>query len=96
TACHAFENTCHPVVVWPTVTEFYPEMQECVGRSKEAIQKCPKLTTLPRFRTVHLENVVGDWWDISGDETRLDSFLSWLRFCPETRIAVVCHWGFIM
>jgi broad specificity phosphatase PhoE len=37
----------------------------------------------------------GDWWNISGDLDRLDVFLAWLRWCPETRIVVVCHWGVI-
>eukprot|EP00611_Tribonema_gayanum_P028336 TRINITY_DN7258_c0_g3_i1.p1 TRINITY_DN7258_c0_g3~~TRINITY_DN7258_c0_g3_i1.p1 ORF type:complete len:336 (-),score=96.35 TRINITY_DN7258_c0_g3_i1:429-1436(-) len=32
----------------------------------------------------------------AGDLGRLDVFLAWLRWCPETRIVVVCHWGFIM
>jgi hypothetical protein len=29
TACLAFEKETVPIVAWPTVTEFYPDLPEC-------------------------------------------------------------------
>ncbi|CAN0042125.1 unnamed protein product, partial [Phaeothamnion confervicola] len=95
TACLAFENESTPIIAWPLVTEFFPELPECHGRNKHELEKDERLTSLPRFGQVHLDNVVDEWWGCAGDETRVESLLSWLRHCPETRIAVVCHWGFI-
>ena len=95
TACLAFEKEVLPIVAWPLLTEFYPEYPECQGRLKEQIETDPEMQKLKRWRDVHLDNVVGKWWSIAGDLERLDEFLAWLRWCPETRIVVVCHWGVI-
>ncbi len=95
TACLAFAHTTHPLIAWPLVTEFWGESPECQGQNVADLRADPLLASLPRFRTVTLDNVEDGWWAISNDKWRLHSFMSWLRCCPETRIAVVCHWGVI-
>jgi hypothetical protein len=42
-----------------------------------------------------LEGLADNWWSISQDSERLGTFTRWLEHVTETRVAVVCHWGFI-
>lgn len=95
TACLAFEQESTPVMAWPVVTEFFGEYPECKGRNLQDLRQDPILGRLSRFSQVNLDNVTPAWWLISNDTWRLHTFLSWLRNCPETRVCVVCHWGFI-
>lgn len=95
TCCLAFEREIQPIVAWPLVTEFYPEYPETKGRLVEDLRQDTRLTGLKRFGDVHLDNAVGKWWSCAGDVGRVDTFLNWLHCCPETRIVVVSHWGFL-
>eukprot|EP00056_Hartaetosiga_gracilis_P003452 m.63806 g.63806 ORF g.63806 m.63806 type:complete len:395 (-) comp11461_c2_seq2:26-1210(-) len=96
TSCLAFERTSQPIIAWPTVTEFYPHMPECQGRNREELEKMLLLTSMSRFESVQMHGVHDNWWHAAGDKkTRLSMFFNWLASCPETKVAVVCHWGFI-
>eukprot|EP00730_Choanoeca_flexa_P004758 TRINITY_DN11795_c1_g3_i16.p2 TRINITY_DN11795_c1_g3~~TRINITY_DN11795_c1_g3_i16.p2 ORF type:complete len:471 (+),score=76.86 TRINITY_DN11795_c1_g3_i16:261-1673(+) len=96
TACLVFEKETAPLIAWPVITEFYPQATECKGRNPSEFSKDPNLTQLSRFAEVQLHGVGDDWWHVSGNRTgRIQTFLQWLSVCPETRIAIVCHWGFL-
>ena len=96
TACIAFERHAAPTTVWPVVTEFYSDhAASCRGRDARDILSDPNLLALPKFHTLDLSHVDDEWWHISTDPSRIDTFKSWLASIPEKRIAVVCHWGFI-
>ncbi|EGD74635.1 hypothetical protein PTSG_05999 [Salpingoeca rosetta] len=96
TACIAFAEEKCPIYAWPVITEFYPDMPECQGRNRQDLKSCLMLSALSRFDDVRLDGVADNWWHIAGDRVgRLRTFFNWLSVCPETRIAIVCHWGFI-
>eukprot|EP00055_Hartaetosiga_balthica_P017795 m.123250 g.123250 ORF g.123250 m.123250 type:complete len:489 (+) comp9404_c1_seq9:111-1577(+) len=96
TTCLAFERLSQPIVAWPMVTEFYPHMPECRGRNRDELEQMLLLTTMSRFKDVQMDGVYDQWWHAAGDRHfRLSSFFQWLATCPETKIAVVCHWGFL-
>ncbi len=96
TACIAFENeiSC-PFLAWPLCTEFHPQYPESQGRVAEELKVDENLISLPRFKDVCLNNVVGQWWASAADYSRVHAFIAWLRFTPLSRIAVVSHSGFI-
>ncbi len=78
------------------VTEFYPQLPECVGRDLKDLVQDENLLKLKRFKDIVMDNVTEGWWSLCGDrDKRLKAFFSWIRSMPQSRIAVVCHWGFI-
>mmetsp|Transcript_1339 Transcript_1339/g.4822 ORF Transcript_1339/g.4822 Transcript_1339/m.4822 type:complete len:475 (+) Transcript_1339:147-1571(+) len=100
TACLAFEKELRtPIISWPEVAEYYGELPECQGRPLSVLREDPQLLELKRFSDVSLAYIDAPedvaWWHRADDRGRLARFLSWLSNAPETRIAVVTHWGFI-
>ncbi len=96
TACIAFEKeTSSPLLAWPMCTEFYPQYPESQGRVVDKLRMDESLTSLPRFKDMCLNNVVGEWWASASEYSRVYAFIAWLRFTPLSRIAVVSHSGFI-
>jgi hypothetical protein len=51
------------------------------GRVREQLEGCAQLTTLKRFGTVHMDNINGDWWHVSGDMGRYSRSPSHLLSC---------------
>jgi broad specificity phosphatase PhoE len=110
TACLAFEHTAVPLVLWPSVTEFFAETPSCQGRNVPELNACEALNALAKFKEIDTSVLSDNWWSVSTNESRLSEFRRWLSRCPEHRIgtsaslqplqsdtiaAVVCHWGFI-
>ncbi len=96
TACIAFEKeTSSPILAWSICTEFQPQYPESQGRVVDELKADESMTSLPRFKDLCLNNVVGKWWASAGEYSRVHAFLAWLRFTPLSRIAVVSHSGFI-
>lgn len=96
TACHAFEKETTPLLAWSIVMESYPYLPECQGSPVEALKDSALLKAMKRFEDVDLSGVEPNWWETSGDTYgRIATFIKWLESCPQSRIAVVCHWGFI-
>jgi hypothetical protein len=52
----------------------------------------PPISDLVQPLRAIVEATKMDWFPHS---SRLDAILSWLRWAPETRVAIVCHWGLI-
>lgn len=96
TACKAFEQESCPIYAWPVLTEMYPDMPECQGRNRSELEKSLLITSLKKYKDVRFDAVTKNWWYIAGEhDKRLLTFFSWLASCPETRIALVSHWGFL-
>ncbi len=96
TTCIAFEKEISsPLLAWPICTEFHPQYPESQGRVVEELRMDESLTSLSRFKDMCLNNVVGKWWALASEYSRVYAFIAWLRFTPLSRIAVVSHSGFI-
>ena len=89
TLCRRRSYSGHPIPAFPV------QASECWGRNRAELVQSPDLLALPRFARISLDNLGPDWWHIAGDMSRIRTFLAWLQCCPETRIALVAHWGFI-
>jgi len=93
TSALVFEKEPVQIIAWPKLVEFYPAGVE--NQAKKMSEVKEDLEALPRH--INLENIHENWWsrELSSNQDRLSEFLNWLALCPETRIAVVSHWGFI-
>eukprot|EP01127_Copromyxa_protea_P019728 TRINITY_DN646_c0_g1_i3.p1 TRINITY_DN646_c0_g1~~TRINITY_DN646_c0_g1_i3.p1 ORF type:complete len:336 (+),score=33.76 TRINITY_DN646_c0_g1_i3:427-1434(+) len=93
TASLGLNGTKVPIIAWPLVTEFYPEGNE--NKAFPLSQNIPFFESLPSY--ISHESLHEDWWSptLCGDESRVGKFLNWLSVCPESRVAIFTHWGFI-
>jgi len=101
TFCHAFEKhpNIHniPIIIAPSVTEFYATHQECQGRDKEILLKDEILNQLTLFPRLYdsIKRLPNNWWSIGDDSRRLSHFSHLLHHTDARKICVVAHWGFI-
>lgn len=96
TACLMFaEFPKTKIVAWAVITELFPDRPESQGRPPDQIANCPDLKDLPRFKEIEIGHLAAEWWSVSGDKLRIQEFIDWISCCPQTRIAVVSHFGFI-
>jgi len=93
TATNAFKDVNIPILAWPILTEFYPDGWE--NRAFKLSEIAEEIPLLPR--PVIFDACEDDWWSptLSGDVSRVTNLLSWIAHCPESRIAIVCHYGVI-
>jgi broad specificity phosphatase PhoE len=93
TATNAFKDVDIPILAWPILTEFYPDGWE--NRAYKLSEISDEIPLLPR--KVIFDACEDEWWSskLAGDVSRVTNLLSWIAHCPESRIAIVCHYGVI-